>query len=65
MYFTLSSGKHIDDRPDIADMEMVKWTSFYGSRKLSTRDLLRWCNRISDDFKLMSADNEISVFQVD
>ena len=64
MYFTLSDGKHVDDRPDTADIEMVRWTSFYGSRKLSTRDLLRWCTRISADFQLRSADNEIAVFQV-
>ncbi|XP_067947567.1 midasin-like [Watersipora subatra] len=63
MYLTLSAGKHMDDRPDAADKEMVWWTSFYGNRKLSTRDLLRWCNRISRDFELKSADNEILVFQ--
>lgn len=64
MYFTLSAGKHADDRADVADTEMIRLTNFYGSRKLSTRDLLRWCKRISDDFQLISSDNEIAVFQV-
>lgn len=66
MYFTMSSGQHVDDSGDgdVADRQMVKLTSAYGSRKLSTRDLFRWCDRISDDFQLSSESNEIAVFQV-
>ena len=72
MYFTLSAGKHTDDRlsdddvtsADAADSEMIRLSNLYGSRKLSTRDLLRWCERISHDFQLISEDNEIAVFQV-
>ena len=71
MYFTLSAGKHADDRlsddvtaADAADSEMIRLSNLYGSRKLSTRDLLRWCERISHDFQLLSEDNVIAVFQV-
>ena len=69
MYFTLSAGKHTDDRlsdDDVtaADTEMIRLSNLYSSRKLSTRDLLRWCERISHDFQLISEDNEIAVFQV-
>lgn len=64
MYMTLSSGSHADDRSDAADLEMVKFRSV-GVRQLSTRDLMRWCRRIADDFQLhsTSGSNEIFVFR--
>jgi len=64
MYFTLSSGRHQDDRAEAADDEMTRFITFPGSRALSTRDLLRWCHRISADFSLVGEGNEIAVFQV-
>ncbi|XP_023213702.1 midasin-like, partial [Centruroides sculpturatus] len=57
IYFMISSGEHDHD---ISKTIIPKSSS---GRLISTRDLLKWCQRIIEDFDLTSTKASLAVFQ--